>query len=166
MTNEEEVENEKLKKNLFKLDQDMNDEFEKSKQQLFDKIASLLNKNQKIESKEIKPIIIKMPKIFDMSLEKFMICEMKEFSDLAEKSGYRKVTSSLNYLITFSAKEMPDVKSRIEEIRSYLRNWKVVAGKSLIQKEETHLVEAPCEQPKNENTAKSLEDHQPISEDE
>lgn len=151
----------KLSKIFIKLDQEVQNEFIQNKNNLYDKIASILSVESKNEKENID---IKMPKIFNMNIEQFMICEMKEFSDLAEKNGYRKVTSSLNYLSTFSAKKNPDIKLRIENIRLHLKNWKAEAKQSLSQKEEKSLTQESCEQPKNENMSKSSEGHPPTSE--
>lgn len=157
----EEFENKKLNSILLKLDEDMHKEFEKSKKDLFNKIESVLLKNQKTtnESKDKK---IKIPKIFNMDMQKFMNCELKEFSDLTSKNGYKKITSSLNYL----SKKMPDISNRIDKIKSYLKNLKAGAKQSQIQKEEKIPTQEVCEQPKSENTSKSLEDRLPTSEDE
>lgn len=152
--------------NIFtKLNEEAQTEFIKNKTNLYDKIASILSTTQPILDEEKKEKTnIKMPKIFNMDIEKFMICEMNEFYDLVKNNGYRKVTSSLNYLYTFSAKEMPNIKKRVEEIRSFLKNWKAEEKKSQGKKEEKNLIQETCEQPKSENMSKSSEGRLPISE--
>lgn len=154
----------KIKNILLKLDEDMNDEFEKNKQNLFSKIESVLLKGQK-KSKKSKNKKVKIPKIFNVNEKQFMTCELVLFSDVAKKESYKKVISSLNYLAKSSANKDFDILERIKEIKLHLKNLKAAAKQFQDPKAKKALVQEPCEQPKNENMSKSSEAHLPTSED-
>lgn len=90
---------------------------------VLDRIAEII-----ANQPEVCPMPRSVPGTLGMTPKEFMEAPMERFSQICESLNYRKVTSSLNYIATFSGNEIPEVIARVNEIRKYLKEWRT--GKS------------------------------------
>ena len=92
-----------------------------------EKYKDLLGKIHQIlegSSDHKSPAPKSIPKALGMTPFEFMTAPMESFTRICEETNYRKVTSSLNYVANFTGKNIPEVKERVAEIRTALREWK------------------------------------------
>ncbi len=111
----------KLRKILSELNFD---EREEPHEGVLDRVAKIIENHPEVAS----PMPRSVPGTLGMTPKEFMEAPMERFSQICESLNYRKVTSSLNYIATFSGNEIPEVITRVNEIRKYLKEWKT--GKS------------------------------------
>lgn len=113
---------ERLLKNLEQLESDK----AKKAPGLLEQMASIIAKSPQSGLKVPKSV----PKALDMTPYEFMTEPMERFLSLCESTNYRRITSSLNYVANFAGKDVPEIKRRVEEIRTALREWKDGSGQS------------------------------------
>jgi hypothetical protein len=85
---------------------------------LMDRIAEI------VASHNILPAPRTVPSALKMTPQEFMEAPLERFSQICEETSYRSVTSSLNFVASFHAKDSPEVKRRIATVRAFLKEWK------------------------------------------
>ena len=111
------MKDEKLKKSLEDLSWEETDELQED---FLGKIGEILEGSKDHKSPAPKSV----PKALGMTPYEFMTAPMEDFVRLCEETNYRKITSSLNYVVNFSGKGIVEVADRVEAIRTALREWK------------------------------------------